>query len=76
MAGLATDCRVRAQQRKPVLVVVHRLQRHTPAKNVVALLAIRVQLAAVNVGMAIGTLPAGVGKHQTDMALPAFHYLM
>ncbi len=71
VTGGAIYCRVRAQQRKPVLVLSNLRDLYVPSLDAVALFAIRSQLALVNVGMAIGTPGSGIGKDGFDMALVA-----
>ena len=62
-----------AQQRKTVLVLLHGLQRDLPAFYRVALLALRAELPAVDVGMAVRALRAHVGEHQARMTQAALH---
>ena len=53
MAGIAIDCRVGPGQRETIVVLLDLLDRYSPATHAVALLAIRAQLAPVNVGVAV-----------------------
>ena len=62
-----------AQQRKTVLVLLHRLQRNFPALHRVALLALCAELAAVNIGMAVRALRSHVGEHQARVTQAALH---
>jgi hypothetical protein len=65
---------MRSDQRKTVFVCPYRLQGHVPAQHAVALGAIRTELPAVNVGMAVGTLRAYIAEHRLRMALDALHF--
>ncbi len=62
---------MRAQQRKPILMLLNRLHRHIPSHDGVALLAVGAHLAAVDVGMAIGALLAHVGEDRPAVTLRA-----
>lgn len=65
-----------AGQGKAVVMLLDLRHRHPPAENRVALLAVRSQLPAVNVGVAVlATLPH-VGEHRLDVALRAGHRLV
>lgn len=65
-----------AQQRKAVLVLLHGLQRDFPAFYRVALLALRAELSAVNIGMAVRALRAHVGENQARVTQAALHGFM
>ena len=68
---------MRARQRKAILVVVlGGLQRHAPTFHVMALLAGRAHLAAVNVGVTVGTLRSHVGEYWFGVALGARYVLV
>ena len=47
------------------------LHRNSPPFHVVAVLAVRSKLAAVNVGVAIRAFRAGIAEHQVRVTLPA-----
>lgn len=53
---LAFHYRVRAEQRKAVEVLLNRLRGNLPAEHRVALRAVRAELTAVNIGVAIGAV--------------------
>ncbi len=76
VAGVALDQRVRTQQWKTVLVLAHRLDGACPAHDVVALFALRSQLASMNVGVAVGAGVANLGKHRTGVTLGARNILV
>jgi len=63
VAFLALDDRMGAEQRKPVVVLLDRLNRHVPAQNGVAFGAVGAHLAAMNVGVAIRAVFSNVGKY-------------
>jgi hypothetical protein len=67
---------VRADQREPVLVLLHFAERDPPAFHRVALLALRAELAAVDIRVAISALGAHVGKHEARVAQAAFHFFV
>jgi hypothetical protein len=76
MTFLALDYRVRAEQRKPVEVLLDRLHRHLPSENRVALRAIRAELGAVNIGVTIGAILANVGENRLGMATCARYFFV
>ena len=73
MAGFAINGSVRANQREAVLVVTDRRYRYLPALDGVAGLAVRAELAAVNVRMAVRAFLSHVGEDQLHVALDALH---
>ena len=73
MARFTLHRRVGPNERKSVFVCAHGLQRHVPPHHGVALLAIRAELAPVNIRMAVGTLRAHVSKDRLGVALHAVH---
>lgn len=76
VALLALDYGVRAEQRKPVEVLLNRLNRHLPTENGVALGAICAELRAVNVGVAIGAVLSNIGENQLGVASGAGHFFV
>ena|SRR5689334_18012602 len=73
MAGDAIHGRMRSNEREPVFVCPHGLQGDIPADHAVALLAIRAELASMNIGMTVGTVRAYVAEYRLSMALDAAH---
>lgn len=65
---------VHAEQREPVQVIFQLLCLHLPSRHGMALLAIRPELAAVQVGMAIRAARADIGEIQVGVALLAVHF--
>jgi hypothetical protein len=76
MAGDAINGRMRPDQREAILVGAYRLHRHIPAEYRVTLLAVRPELAAMDVGMAVGTLRTHVTEYRFGMALDAIDLRM
>ena len=76
VAGFAIDCRVSADQREAVLVVANRGHRYMPAPHGMTRLAVRTELPAVNVRVAIRTLMSNVREDQLDVALRTLHFLV
>ena len=76
MTVVALHCRVRAQQREAILVILHLLDGNIPALNGVALRAVRAHFSLVDVGMAILAILADIGKDGLDVALHALHLLV
>ena len=64
VALLALHHGVRAEKRKAVEVILNGLRGNLPAEHRVAARAIRAELAAVNVGVAIRAVFADVGKYR------------
>jgi hypothetical protein len=73
MASDALHSRMRSDQRETIFVCAHRLHGHIPTNNRVTLLAIRSELAAMNIGVAIRTLRAYVTEHGLGMTLDAIN---
>lgn len=63
-------------QRKAIVVLLDLCNRHLPAKYRMALFAVRSQLPAVDVGVAVLASLANVGEHWLDVALRAGYCLM
>ena len=76
VAGIALRHRVRTQQRKTILMRTDRVHPDAPALHRVALVAARPKLPAVNIGVAVRALCAGVGEDQLRVTQPALHVLM
>jgi len=76
MTILTFHNRVRAEQRKPVEVLLHRLDGHPPAENRVALLAVGAELRTVNVGVTIGALLSNVGENRLGVASRAGYFFV
>lgn len=76
MAFLAFHHGVRAKQRKSVEMLLHGLDRHAPSENRVALRAVRAELSAVNVGVAIGAILAHVRENRLGMASRAGYFFV
>ncbi len=73
VALIALNGRVRAEKREAVLVILHLLNGDIPAFDGVTLGAIRTQLAAMNIGVAICAIFADIAEYRLAMALLAFH---
>ena len=73
VAAVALQRGMSSNQRKPVLVISDGLHRNLPAFDRVAAFAVCTHLAAMNVGVAIGTPRAGVSKDWFHVALRASH---
>ncbi len=76
MAGIAFHQSMRANQRKPVLMIAHRFHRQGPTLDRMTLLALRPHLATMDVGMTIGAFVSDIRKYRTGMALGAGYFLM
>lgn len=70
----ALESRVRAQQWEAILVLLQFAGAHLPSVDGVAAFAIRAELVAMNVGVAIGTARAGVFKDKIRVALGAGNF--
>lgn len=68
--------RVRSQQWKTVLVILHLLHGHIPALHRVTVRTIRPHLAPVHVGVAVLTIFGYIGENRFHMALRALHFLV
>lgn len=73
VAAVALQRGMSSNQGKPVLVISDGLYRNLPAFDRVAAFAVCTHLAAMNVGVAIGTPRAGVGKDWFHVALRTGH---
>lgn len=73
VAAVALQRGMSSNQGKPVLVISDGPHRNLPAFDRVAAFAVCTHLAAMNVGVAIGTPRAGVGKDWFHVALRAGH---
>ena len=71
VAGFTVGNGMRAQQRKTVEMIPHRLHSDSPALDRMAVLTARAKLPAVNVGMTIGTFNSYVSKDQSAVATGA-----
>lgn len=71
MAILALECGVRPKKREPVQVPVRMPTDIVPTANAVAFLAVRTQLAAVYICVAVHTLGFDIRKNQVLVAVPA-----
>ena len=76
MAFLAFHHGVRAQQRKSVEVLLHRLDRRPPSENRVTLRAVRAELRAVYVGVTIGAILANVRENRLGVTPRAGHFFV
>jgi hypothetical protein len=76
VARFAVYSRVRADQRKAILMIAYRLHSDAPTLNGVTRFAIGAELPAVDIGMAVCAFLAHVRKHQFDVALRARHFFM
>jgi len=60
-----------ADEREPVVVLLHSLQDDVPPLHRMTFFAIRSHLSAVQIGMAIGAVHTRVGKHRLRVTLRA-----
>ena len=67
---------MRTNQREEVRMVADLRLGSAPTLGVVALCAIRAELPQMNIGMAIGAIPADIGKDRLSMTLRACHFFM
>lgn len=67
---------MRSQKRKAILVLLDFVQRNHPSLHGMTLLAIRAELALVDVGVAIRTLRSHIGKYRLGMTLGAGNALV
>jgi hypothetical protein len=73
---LAFHHSVCTKQRKPVEVLLNRLDRYLPSENRVALRAVRAELSAVNVSVAIGALASNVSERRLGVASRTGYFFM
>jgi hypothetical protein len=76
VAGVAIDCRMRANERKPVLMLINSVNRNLPTRIAVAQVTLGSILAPVNIGMTVLALSTDVRKNRIDVALLALHFRM
>ncbi len=76
MALVALQDGVRAEQRKPVEVILNRLHRRLPAQNRVAPGTVVAKLRAVNIRVTIGAVLAHVGEHRPGVASRAGYFFV
>lgn len=76
VAFLAGHDRMGAEQRKPVEVLLNRLDRDLPAENRVALRTVGAELTPVDVGVTIGAVLSNVGENRFGVASRAGHFFM
>ena len=71
MTGVAVHSSVRSGQRKAIVMLLDLLNRDLPSPHGVTLLAIRAQLALVNIRMAILAALADIAEHRLHVTLNA-----
>ena len=76
MAGVANHRRMPADQREAVAVVRHGLNGDSPSAHAMAVLALRAELASVEIRVAVGALLPRFGKYFRDMARITGHTLV
>ena len=76
VTGITIHRGVGASQRKAVVVLLNILDGHAPSPDRVALLAIRAQLALVNVSVTVLAPRSDVRKHRLHVALRARNVLV
>jgi hypothetical protein len=76
VAVIALQQGMRPYQRKPILVIADLLQRDLPTLDRMAAFAVRSELAAVNIRVAVGASGTDILENQTDMAFCATHLFM
>ena len=76
MALIALHDGVCAKQRESIEMLRNRLNRNLPAGHGVALRAVRAELAAMNVRVAVGAVLADIGENRLDVAAGARHLLV
>src|SRR5580700_2054148 len=76
VAGIAVHRSVRPSQRKAVVMLLNLLNGNLPSTDGVALLAIRSQLALMNVGVTILATLSDAGEDQPHVTLCATHRLV
>jgi len=69
VARVAVDRRVRAGQRKPIVMLFDLLNGDLPSPNSVALFAVSAKLPLVDVGVAILAALSNVAEHHLDVTL-------
>lgn len=76
VASVAIDGGMGSGQREAIVVVLNIANRDLPSAHRVALLAVRAELAAVNVGVAILAALSDVGEYRFHVALGTGHRLV
>ena len=76
MAVIASSYRVSAKQREPVVVIADGGDFYVPAFHGMAVLTIRSELAAMQIGVALGTTCGRFHKVQAYVAAGARHILV
>jgi len=76
VAGTTIDGRMRASQRKAIVVLLHLLDRNHPSAHGMALFAVCAQLPLVNVRVAVLATQSHVLEHRLQVALGAGHGLV
>ena len=76
VAGIAVDRSMRSGQRKAVVMLLNLLNGDLPSTDGVALLAVRSQLALVNVGVTILANLSNIGENRPDVTFSTTHRLM
>ena len=76
VAGIAVDRSVRSSQRKAVVMLLNLLNGDLPSTDRVALLAVRSQLALVNIGVTILANLSNIGENRPDVTFSTTHRLM
>ncbi len=76
MTRIAIQHRVRADQGKPILVILNRLYLNVPALYSVAAFAVGSHLSPVDISVAVAALRTDVGKNRFGMALGTGHVLV
>ncbi len=71
VTGVAVDGSMRSGEREPIIVLLNVFVRDLPSAHSVALFAIRTQLAAMNIGVAILAALPDVRKNHLHVALRA-----
>ena len=71
MTGIASERRVRTDQGEAILMLFDVPNRDLPPLDCVAVFALRSQLPAMDVGVAIGAAVAHFGKNKVRMTLRA-----
>jgi len=76
VAILALHRSVGPQKRKAILVIFDLLDSNVPSLDRVTLRTIRAHLALMDVGVAVRTVLAHIGKDRLYMALRALHFFV
>src|SRR5579864_810745 len=76
VAGIAVHRGVRSSQREAVVMLLNLLNGDLPSTDGVALLAVRAQLALVNVGVAVLATLSNVGENRPNVTFSAAHGLV